>query len=89
VRKMSLAEVNVARRLLASPDRILRLKSPGYWTTSATADGWQTTIQTVRAMERAGWLERTKTELEPRRDPRRLTEAGAAALESMTRGEAS
>jgi hypothetical protein len=75
---MSKAQSAVARRVEASPERLLRPLGPGYWSTMV-GQSWFTTVHTVRAMEARGWLERTMQHAEDRRDPRRLTAAGRAA----------
>jgi hypothetical protein len=82
---MSRAQAAVARRLEEDRDGLLLPRGPGYWSTSAAGTGWFTTVQTVRAMEARGWLERVLLHPEERRDPRRLTEAGRAAAKLGTR----
>jgi hypothetical protein len=75
---MSNAQTAVARRIDASPDRLLRPLGPGYWSTMV-GRSWFTTVHTVRAMEARGWLERAMLHAQDRRDPRRLTAAGREA----------
>lgn len=80
---------------LNSPPRICRLPG-GFWTTHFTplspsgVPTWSTTIQTIRAMEKNGWLKRANVHsdklLDDWRDERELTEAGINFLSTSRAG---
>ena len=85
----SAEQAKVLRAMAADGERIVRLPG-GFWVTpSVTLDTIRsapyaepkpyTSIQTVRAMERKGLVERTHEYPEEWRDTRRLTAAGRAA----------
>ncbi len=78
-KKMTRAQTRVARVISESQDGLLHYRG-GPWSVVDGGD-WSTTAQTVRAMEAAGWLERSGSKpAKPYADPRRLTPAGKAAL---------
>jgi hypothetical protein len=56
-----------------------RVLALGRFDNGGSTPSWHTGTQTVRAMERRGWLQRTNTYAEEWRDDRELTEAGRAA----------
>ena len=76
---------DVLRRLAAAPSQSLERRPGGYWCLLETEPvgmvppEWSITVQTVRAMERAGWLARTHRWPDEWRDERVLTAAGLAA----------
>lgn len=76
------AQVELARRILASDDGLLRPYPGGHWTTlrGGRREAWSAHIVTVRAMQAQGWLERARQRSEPWLDPRRLTNEGKAEL---------
>ena len=77
------------RRLAASESQRLERRQGGFWCLPETAEResgacgpvpeWSITVQTVRAMERAGWLARANRWPDEWRDARALTEAGMVA----------
>lgn len=77
-------QADVARRLLGGA--FLVRWPGGFWTVEGCEEAkpgvptWNTTIGTVRAMEKRGWLNRDK-QTQEWRDPRRLTAGGRATLE--------
>ena len=81
-RPMTPAQADAARRILASVDGLIRPFPGGHWSTERTwrAGAWSTRVLTVRAMQNHGWLERTRQRADSWLDPRRLTDAGKAAL---------
>jgi hypothetical protein len=81
-RPMTPAQAEAARRILASVDGLIRPFPGCHWSTERTwrAGAWSTRVLTVRAMQTHGWLERTRQRADSWLDPRRLTDAGKAAL---------
>ena|ERR1700679_1124745 len=81
-RPMTPAQAEAARRILASVDGLIRPFPGGNWTTERVWrwGAWSARLLTVRAMQMHGWLERSRQRTESWLDPRRLTEAGKAAL---------
>jgi hypothetical protein len=81
-KEMRPVQAEAARRMLASDDGLLRPYPGGHWTTlrAGRRESWSAHIVTVRAMQAHGWLERCRQRPESWLDPRRLTEAGTAAL---------
>jgi hypothetical protein len=81
-KRMTPTQADVARRLMSSPDGVLRPIGFGRWgfERRRRKNEWSTTVMTVRAMDAHGWLERAGHCVEAWRDSRRLTEAGKVAL---------
>lgn len=93
-------QLTVLRHMALDPAcRLIRLPG-GFWTTPSTPikgkstgsrfyaptdiPEWSTTVQTVRAMEKRGWVRRTNTHPEEWRDEREMTEAGRAQAPKET-----
>lgn len=92
----SAEQLATLRRMSQDPaGRLIRL-SGGFWTTPSTPikgkstgsrfyaptdiPEWNTTVQTVRAMEKRGWVRRTNTHAEEWRDEREMTDEGRALV---------
>jgi hypothetical protein len=84
--KVSVEQAEVLRRLGAGSGRLIRIHG-GFWSTPETpmkpdrkekVPQWWTSVQTIRAMERKGWLARAGKLPEEWKDDRVLTDAGKA-----------
>jgi hypothetical protein len=86
--KVTVEQAEVLRRLSTGAGRLIRIHG-GFWTTpempmkpdrKEKVPQWWTSVQTVRAMERKGWLDRANRLPEEWKDDRVLTEAGRELL---------
>ena len=81
--KPSSTQVDVAKQMAKRDGRIARERG-GFWTVSpmtrsaSGAPDWYVSIQTIRAMESRGWLQRRNVHAEEWRDERELTDGGRA-----------
>ncbi len=98
--KPSDTQLDVLRRLVADGGVIER-RPGGFWATPETAHGhhvpqgryykahdvpaWWASTQTIRAMEKHGWLVRTSRHAEAWEDDRKITAEGIEALRQAAR----
>lgn len=88
--KPSTEQIKVLQRLIETGARLER-RPGGFWVTTGTREvpsvtgrdmypEWSTTIQTVRALEKRGWLRRCNLDFEEWKDPRELTDEGRSFM---------
>jgi hypothetical protein len=95
--KKSPEQTTALQKLLEDPHHRIRRLPGGFWTTPSTHAAaltpgrfdkgaliptWYIGTQTIRAMEKRGWLRRVNVHAEEWRDERELTEAGHKAAEA-------
>ena len=88
-KKPSTAQLEVLNRLSTWAYPLVR-RPGGFWcladdekdngTREWKRDEWSTSTQTVQALERNGWLQRTNRSAQSWSDPRVITEAGRAQV---------
>jgi hypothetical protein len=92
--KPSTSQRETLAKMAADDGTIVRVPG-GFWTTRSgaadlTAGGyprWYTVLQSVRAMERRGWVVRRNVYTETYRDDRAITDAGRQAIGLEPTGE--
>jgi len=92
--KPSPSQRETLEKMAADDGTIVRVPG-GFWTTRRGANDltpggyprWYTVLQSIRAMERRGWVVRRNVYTETYRDDRAITDAGREAIGLASTGE--